>query len=151
MPIAAGEQVSSVADAARIVREGGVDLLRLHVSSVGGLTPARKLVALCELTGVGTAWHAPADVSPIGAAANVALDVTSPAFQIQEGHLYGPAVREVFPGTIVPVNGYLYPNQEPGWGIELDEAQAARHPPETHLHERWAARVRRPDGGLEAP
>ncbi|GLW10239.1 mandelate racemase [Microtetraspora sp. NBRC 13810] len=151
MPIAAGEQIGSVADAARLVRDGGVDLLRLHVSAVGGLTPARKLVALCELQGVGTAWHAPADVSPIGAAANVALDVTSAAFQIQEGHVYGDAVHEVFPGTISPRNAYLYPNQAPGWGIDLDETLAAKYPPRTHLHERWAAGVRRPDGGIEAP
>ncbi|GAA0380454.1 mandelate racemase [Acrocarpospora corrugata] len=151
MPIAAGEQVSSVADAARLVTGGGVDLLRLHVSAVGGLTPARKLTALCELMGVGTAWHSPADVSPVGAAANVALDVTSPAFQIQEGHVYADAVHEVFPGTIHPVNGYLYPNDAPGWGVDLDEAKAAEHPPVAHQHERWSARVRRPDGGIEAP
>ncbi|GAA3599594.1 D-galactonate dehydratase family protein [Nonomuraea rosea] len=151
MPIAAGEQLGSVTDAARLVREGGVDLLRLHVSAVGGLTPARKLVALCELAGVGTAWHSPADVSPVGAAANVALDVTTPAFQIQEGHVYGEAVHEVFPGTLRPRAGYLHPSDAPGWGIELDEVLAARYPPVTHLHERWAARVRRPDGGLEAP
>ncbi|MFD0731134.1 enolase C-terminal domain-like protein [Planotetraspora mira] len=151
MPIAAGEQVSSVTDAARLIRDGGVDLLRLHVSAVGGATPTRKLVALCELTGVGTAWHSPADVSPVGAAANVALDVTTPAFQIQEGHVYPDVVHEVFPGTLGPVNGYLYPNQAPGWGIDLDEKLAAEHPPLTHLHERWSTRVRRPDGGIEAP
>jgi mannonate dehydratase len=77
--------------------------------------------------------------------------VTTAAFQIQEGHLYAEAVHEVFPGTISPVNGYLYPNQEPGWGIDLDEDLAAKYPPTAHLHERWAARVRRPDGGIEAP
>ncbi|MGP4100661.1 enolase C-terminal domain-like protein [Nonomuraea sp. KM90] len=151
MPIAAGEQLGSVTDAARLIRQGGVDLLRLHVSSIGGLTPARKLVAMCELTGVGTAWHAPADVSPVGAAANLALDVTTAAFQIQEGHVYPDAVLETFPGTINPRQGYLYPHDTPGWGVDLDEKVAARHPPVTHLHERWAARVRRPDGGLEAP
>ncbi|MBB5867594.1 mannonate dehydratase [Allocatelliglobosispora scoriae] len=151
MPIAVGEQVASVADAARLVTSGGVDLLRVHISAIGGLTPARKLVALCELSGVGTAWHAPADVSPIGAAANVALDVSTPAFGIQEGHLWPDAVREVFPGALMPVNGYLYPSDQPGWGIDLDEAEAAKYPPSTHLHERWAARVRRPDGGIEAP
>ncbi|MEU8269582.1 enolase C-terminal domain-like protein [Sphaerisporangium sp. NPDC049002] len=151
MPIAVGEQVSSVADAARLVTGGGVDLLRVHVSAVGGLTPARKLVALCELTGVGTAWHAPADVSPIGAAANVALDVTTPAFAIQEGHVYNEATLAVFPGTLVPRGGYLYPNDAPGWGIDVDEAAAAGYPPVTHLFERWAATVRRPDGGIEAP
>jgi mannonate dehydratase len=151
MPIAVGEQVSSVADAARLVTSGGVDLLRLHISAIGGLTPARKLVALCELAGVGTAWHAPADVSPVGAAANVALDVSSPAFSIQECHVWPDAVRDVFPGALMPVGGYLYPSAAPGWGIEIDEVQAQKYPPATHQHERWASQVRRPDGGIEAP
>jgi mannonate dehydratase len=151
VPIAVGEQLSSVPDAARLVLAGGVDLLRVHVSAIGGLTPARKLVALCELTGVRTAWHAPADVSPIGAAANVALDVTSPAFGIQEAHAYPDVVHEVFPGTPAIRSGYLYPSDVPGWGIDLDEALAAKFPPEAHRHERWAARVRGPDGGLIAP
>ena len=52
-------------------------------AGLGGLTPARKLSALCELFAVRTAWHAPGDVSPVGAAANLALDVSSPAFGIQ--------------------------------------------------------------------
>ncbi|MEV4887912.1 enolase C-terminal domain-like protein [Nonomuraea sp. NPDC055795] len=151
MPIASGELVSSVTGAARLVTSGGVDYLRLHVSTVGGLTPARKLAALCELSGVRTAWHGPPDVSPVGAAANVTLDVTSPAFGIQEAHVYPETVHEVFPGTLRTVNGYLTPSDRPGWGIDLDERAALRHPPTTHLHERWAARVRRPDGGIEAP
>ena len=90
-------------------------------------------------------------MSPIGAACNVALDVSSPAFSIQEGHLWPDPVREVFPGTLDPRNGYLYPNDAPGWGIEVDEKAAAKYPAVTHLHERWSARVRRPDGGIEAP
>ena len=151
VPIAVGELLSSVTDAARLVTRGGVDVLRLHVSAIGGLTPARKLVALCELSGVGTAWHGPADVSPVGQAANVALDVTTPAFTIQEGHLYAEPVHEVFPGTLTPVDGYLFPSLEPGWGIDIDEKHADRYPPTTGGHERWAARVRRPDGGIEAP
>jgi mannonate dehydratase len=151
MPIAVGEQVSSVAEAAKLITGGGVDLLRLHVSAVGGLTPTRKLVGMCELLGVQTAWHAPADVSPIGAACNVALDVSTPAFGIQEGHLYPEPVHDVFPGTLHPVDGWLYPSDQPGWGVDLDEKQAAKYPPTALLHERWAARVRRPDGGIEAP
>jgi mannonate dehydratase len=151
VPIAVGEQLSSLTDAARLVQSGGVDLLRVHVSTVGGLSACRKLVALCELSGVRTAWHGPGDVSPIGVAANIALDVTTSAFGIQEAHLYAETTRAVFPGTPMPREGYLYPSPSPGWGVDLDEKQAAKYPPETGLHERWAAQVRRPDGGLESP
>ncbi|HEY2674360.1 MAG TPA: enolase C-terminal domain-like protein [Rugosimonospora sp.] len=152
VPIAVGEQVSSVTDAVRLVRDLGVDLLRLHLSAVGGLTPARKLTAMCELLGVCTAWHNPGDVSPIGAAANVALDVNTPAFGIQEAHVYGAAVHEVFPGTLVPSGGYLTPSDAPGWGVDLDERAAARFPaPSGGGFPAWASRVRRPDGGVEPP
>jgi mannonate dehydratase len=151
VPIAVGELVTSVPDAARLVTAGGVDLLRLHLSAIGGLTPGRKLADLCELSGVQTAWHGPADVSPVGCAANLALDLASPAFGIQEGHIYPEQVHEVFPGTAVVAGGYAYPSDEPGWGVDLDERRAALHPPVFGTHERWAARVRRPDGAIEAP
>jgi mannonate dehydratase len=151
VPIAVGELVSSVTDAVRLVRDLGVDLLRLHISAIGGLTPARKLTALCELLGVQTAWHAPGDISPVGAAANIALDVSSHAFGIQEAYLYTDRAIEVFPGTPVPVAGYVTPSNGPGWGVDLDERLAAKYPPRRFLHERWAARVRASDGGLAAP
>ncbi|WP_194923774.1 enolase C-terminal domain-like protein [Catenulispora pinisilvae] len=151
VPIAVGEQLGSVPDAVRLVRDGGVDLLRLHTSSVGGLTPTRKIVALCELLGVRTAFHSPGDISPVGVAANLAVDISTPAFGYQESHTYNDATHEVFPGTPVVREGHLYPSDAPGWGIELDESAAAKFPPVKFLHERWSAQVRRPDGGLEAP
>mgnify|MGYP002652616595 CR=1 FL=1 len=40
-------------------------------------------------------------------AAAVALDVTSPAFGIQEGHVYNEQTHEVFPGMIDIVDGWL--------------------------------------------
>lgn len=151
VPIAVGELTTSLTDAVRLVRDGGVDFIRSHISAVGGLTPARKLAALAELVGVKTAWHAPGDTSPIGAAANVALDVTSAAFGIQEGHVYNDATHEVFPGTIRIIDGWMYPNHSPGWGIDINEEAAGAYPAELSLHDAWAAGVRRPDGALEAP
>ena len=151
VPIAVGEQIGSVTDAVRLIRDGGVDLLRLHTSSVGGLTPTRKLVALAELVGVRTAFHSPGDISPVGVAANLAVDISTPAFGYQESHDYNDATHEVFDGTPVVHDGYLVPSPRPGWGVDLDERAAAQYPPSKFLHERWAAQVRRPDGGLEAP
>ncbi|MDX2970117.1 enolase C-terminal domain-like protein [Kribbella solani] len=151
VPLAVGELTTSMTDAVRLIRDHGVDFIRSHVSDIGGLTAARKLADLAELCGVRTAWHGPGDTSPIGAAANVALDVTSVAFGIQEGHLYNDATYEVFPGTLRIENGWLRPNETPGWGIDLDLEAAARYPAELSGHDEWAAGVRRPDGALEAP
>ncbi|WP_432989436.1 enolase C-terminal domain-like protein [Dactylosporangium sp. CA-233914] len=151
VPIAVGELTTSLSDAARLVLGGGVDFIRSHVSDIGGLTAARKIAAAAELVGVRTAWHGPGDTSPVGAAANVALDVTSPAFGIQEGHVYADAVHEVFPGTLRIERGWLRPNEAPGWGIDLDETAAARFPAGLSGHDAWAAQVRGRDGGLIAP
>jgi len=112
---------------------------------------ARRLSVLAELEGIRTAWHTPGDASPIAVAANVTLDVTSPAFGIQEVHEYDDRAREVFPGTLVVEDGWLRPSLEPGWGIDFDEAAARRYPAELSRHDVWAAGVRAPDGGLLAP
>jgi mannonate dehydratase len=149
VPIAVGELLSSVSVAVGLLQEHAVDYLRVHISAVGGLTPARKLAAMCELVGVQTAWHAPGDVSPIGAAANVALDVTTHAFGIQEGHTFADAVHDVFPGTLAAIRGFIAPSSDPGWGIELDERQAAKYPAVLSADSGWT--VRRPDGAVFAP
>jgi mannonate dehydratase len=151
VPLAVGELTTSFGDAVRLIRDGGVDFIRSHVSDIGGLTPARKLADLAEISGVRTAWHGPGDTSPIGAAANVALDVSSVAFGIQEGHIYNEATYEVFPGTLRIEDGWLRPNEAPGWGIDVDLEAAARYPAQLSGHDEWAAGVRRIDGALEAP
>lgn len=151
VPVAVGEQLSSMPAAVRMVRDLGVDFLRVHVSAIGGLTPARKLAVLCELLGVQTAWHSPGDVSPVGVAANIALDVSSHAFGIQECHVYNEATHEVFLGTPDVVDGSMSPSDRPGWGIEIDEVAAKRFPPSRFAFERWAVQVRGDDGALFAP
>ena len=151
VPIAVGELATSVTAAASLITTGSVDFIRCHISAIGGFTPARKIAALAEFFAVQTAWHAPGDTSPFAAAANVALDVTSPAFGIQEGHVFNEATHEVFPGTLRIVNGWIRPNEEPGWGIDLDEKKAAQYPAGLSGHDAWAAGVRGPDGGLRYP
>jgi mannonate dehydratase len=151
VPIAVGEQIGSVPDAVRLIRDGGIDLLRLHTSAIGGLTPTRKVTALAELLGVRTAFHSPGDISPIGVAANLAVDISTPAFGYQESHVYNDATLEVFPGTPVPVDGHLWPSDAPGWGVDLDETAAGAFAPEKFQFERWTAQVRGPDGALSAP
>jgi mannonate dehydratase len=61
-------------------------------------------------------------------AANLAVDVSTPAFGYQEPHIYNDATHEVFSGTPVVRDGYLWPSPEPGFGVDLGEKAASRFP-----------------------
>jgi mannonate dehydratase len=131
-----------------------IDFIRIHPSMIGGLTPARKVAALAEAFNVRSAWHGPGDLSPIGACCNITLDVTIPNFGVQEHTPFPDRVQEVFQGCPVIKNGYWYPNDAPGWGIEVNEAAAAKYPygsfekgERKDLNGGWGE-VRRRDGSI---
>lgn len=105
-----------------------IDYIRCHLSQVGGLSPARKIAVLAENFGVKTAWHGPGDVSPVGHMAQVTLDIAIPNFGIQEYSSFNDATQEIFHGCPVLKDGYLWVNETPGWGIEIDEKAAAKYP-----------------------
>src|SRR5438105_8810091 len=151
IPLAMGELFVNQAEYVPLIRDRLIDFIRVHVSDIGGLSMARKLAALCEFFGVRTAWHGPGDVSPVGHAANLQLDVACHNFGIQEQHVFGERTREVFPGCPEIREGMLWSNQRPGLGIDLDEALAARYPfPEHPLNGGWPP-VRRLDGTVIRP
>ncbi len=127
-PIAMGELFNSPHEWSPLISERLIDYIRVHVSQAGGLTPCRKMAILGEAFGVRTAWHGPGDVSPIGHAANVALDLVSYNFGVQEYSPFGETTREVFSGVPEFKDGYLYATEKPGWGIEVNEKAAAKYP-----------------------
>jgi len=127
-PIAMGELFNSPHEWNPLIGERLIDYMRMHVTQMGGFTPARKVAAFGELYGVKTAWHGPGDVSPFGHAANVALDLVCYNFGIQEYSPFGPTTREVFQGVPEMRDGYLYASEKPGWGIDVDEKAAAKFP-----------------------
>ena len=149
VPLAMGELFNSPHEWTGIITERLIDFIRVHLSQIGGLTPARKLAALAEAFGVRSAWHGPLDVSPVGHAANAHLDLAIWNFGIQEAVRFGDAMREVFPGAPSMKNGYMHVNEAPGWGVDLDETAAKKYP----LPERpgyWLP-VRRRDGTSVKP
>jgi len=153
-PLAMGELFNSPHEWNPLISERLIDYIRVHVSQAGGLTPCRKMAALAEAFGVKTAWHGPGDVSPVGHACNITLDLACANFGIQESVSFGETTREVFSGCPELKDGYLYANEAPGWGIEVDERAAAKYPfghRETGERERlnggWGE-IRRRDGTL---
>ncbi|MFI5757156.1 enolase C-terminal domain-like protein [Streptomyces sp. NPDC051569] len=151
VPLAVGELFSDVGQFLPLLEGPSIDFARIRIPTLGGLTPARKLAAFCELRGVRLAPHGPADVSPVAQAATLALDISSHAFGVQEAAAFKPPVAEVFPGTITARDGGLAPHETPGHGVDFDEAAARRHPvPEPLEHDRWAL-LRNTDGSVQRP
>ena len=148
-PLAMGELFNHPREWTPLVTRRQIDFLRMHVSQMGGITPARKVAVLGEMYGVRTAWHGPRDTSPVGHAANVHLDVAAINFGIQEFCGFNEAVYEVFPGAPQQRGGYLYVNDRPGLGIDVDEKAAAKYPCKNEVV-KWT-QARRPDGSLGRP
>jgi mannonate dehydratase len=148
-PIAMGELFTHPREWTPLITGSLIDFIRVHVSAIGGLTPARKLAALCEAFGVRTAWHGPGDVSPVGHAANLHLDLSVSNFGVQEWYGFSERIREVFPGCPELRNGYAYLNDRPGLGIDIDEALAARYPCVNRIPGWTLARL--PDGTSARP
>jgi mannonate dehydratase len=151
-PIAMGELFNNPNEYVPLIANRLIDFIRIHLSQIGGLTPARKVAAFCEFFGVRTAWHGPGDVSPVGHAANVHLDIATPNFGIQEGREFTQAERDVFPGCPELRDGAYHVTDRPGLGIDLDEAAARRYPltDDPPFDMRWG-NYRRRDGSVVKP
>ena len=96
-PIAMGELYNNPHEVIPMVKDRLLDFLRIHISQIGGITPARKLAALCEAFNVRTAWHGPGDTSPVGHAANLMLDLNSINFGFKNTQYLVTTPRRCFP------------------------------------------------------
>lgn len=148
-PIAMGELFNNPKEWDYLIAERLIDFIRVHISQIGGITPAKKLATFCEVFGVRTAWHGPGDVSPVGHAANIHLDLSTHNFGIQEWGIREGILNEVFPGTPVQKGGYVYANDKPGLGIDIDEKLAAKYPA-VNTVTTWT-QTRLPDGTQQRP
>jgi mannonate dehydratase len=148
-PLAMGELFNNPREWQPLISGKLIDFIRMHVSQMGGITPARHVTSLANSHGIRTAWHGPADTSPVGHAANLHLDLWAPNFGIQEWCRFSDLAGDLFPGLPDIRNGYMYPNDKPGLGIDVDEALAAKYPCEDFV-EAWT-QARLPDGSPARP
>ncbi|MEY4121545.1 MAG: hypothetical protein RLZZ457_383 [Pseudomonadota bacterium] len=162
VPLAQGELFNHPFEWRNLIAERLIDFIRVHLSQVGGITPGRKLQLFAEQYGVRTAWHGPGDMSPLAHAANIHIDLAARNFGVQEWsgteppnhviqELKGPreALLAVFPGLPEFRQGYVYANDKPGLGVEIDEREAAKYPCEVNVTT-WT-QTRLVDGSLQTP
>ena len=147
VPIAMGELFNNINEFKMPMVNQWFDYIRCHVSQIGGITPAMKIARLGEWFNVKTAWHGPGDVSPVGHAAHAHIDLAVWNFGIQEASIISEQSRAIFPGAPTMKNGYMYVNEVPGLGVEVNEKEASKYPIGTKSN--W--QVRKTDGTIIRP
>jgi mannonate dehydratase len=161
-PLAQGELFNNPSEWKFPITERLIDFIRVHLSQIGGITAGRKLQIFAEQFGLRTVWHGPDDMSPLAHAANIHIDLASRNFGVQEWsdteppnfviqELKGPrgALLDVFPSLPEFRNGYVYANEKPGLGVDINQMEAVKYPCENTVTT-WT-QTRLADGTLQTP
>jgi mannonate dehydratase len=141
-PLAIGEIFTSRWDCLPLFMNRWIDFIRMKPLHVGGITEARKILTLAEPFNVRSAMHGAGDIGPIAQAASASVQAVIPNFGVQEWTRYPEQAYEVVSGVCEMRNGYLYPNERPGLGMDVNETEAAKYP----YQQAYMPLVRRADG-----
>ena len=127
-PLAVGEVFNAIWDCKELIREQLIDYIRTTVVHAGGITHLRRIADLAALYHVRTGCHGATDLSPVCMGAALHFDTWVPNFGIQEYMRHSSETDEVFPHAYTFEDGFLYPGETPGHGVDIDEKLAARFP-----------------------
>lgn len=127
IPIAVGERLVGRAQFVPYFENRACHVIQPDLCHCGGLLEARKIAAMAEVYQMGVAPHNP--LGPVANAAALHFALSTPNFVIQEDMLTDVPWRwDVVKSNLETRDGYWLPCETPGLGIEVDEAQAAKHP-----------------------
>jgi mannonate dehydratase len=127
-PLAVGEVFNTIYDCQQLIQEQLIDYIRTTIVHAGGISHLRKIAALAEMYQVQTGSHGATDLSPVCMAAALHFDLSVHNFGIQEYMRHTPETDRVFPHSYSFREGFMHPGDAPGLGVDIDEAEAARHP-----------------------
>lgn len=106
-----------IEDAVTAEPQEGFRIIREHTT-----TP------LAELYHVRTGCHGATDLSPVTMASALHFDISINNFGIQEFMRHTEKTYEVFPNSYSFKDGYMYPGDEPGHGVDFNEELAKKYP-----------------------
>ncbi len=129
--ISAGERLYTRWDYKRMFDLMAADYIQPDISHAGGIMELKKIAAEAECRYIPFAPHNPS--GPVANAATLQLAATCPNFSILE-IMYSDAEwrKDVVNEQLVYKDGYMKIPDRPGLGIEIDEAECAKHPYKPH-------------------
>lgn len=128
-PIATGERLTGLHAFRDLFEKRAVSVVQPDLTHCGGFTEARRIAAFAEAYRVAMAPHNPQ--GPVSTAASIEFGFATPSYIICESVHADVPWREdvVSEGFIVEKKGRIVrPNSRPGLGIEINEAEVAKHP-----------------------
>jgi galactonate dehydratase len=128
-PMAAGERNTSIYEFREYIEHAGLSFVRPDIGLAGGFTHVRKICGMAEAHHQGILPHA----VPSGAIATMAhihLGISVPNWEAQE-HVDQNVdpVQQMVKRIPLVKEGWLYPFDEPGLGMEINDAFFATNPP----------------------
>ncbi len=133
-PIATGERLVGVHAFRELAEKRACSVWQPDITHCGGLSEARRIAALAEAYRVALAPHNPQ--GPVSTAASLEFGFATPSYVLCEAvHLDVPWRADVCTEcyTVQPEGRIVLPSDAPGLGIEINEAEVAKHPFEQEL------------------
>ena len=126
-PVVLGENFHELREFADLLKERVIDIVQPEPMHLGPST-SRKAFAVAEAYDALVACHQAQ--SPFCTAMNAQLHCSIPNFLIQENFddSFEPWTWDILSGVPRVQDGYLVPSDAPGWGVELNEEEALKHP-----------------------
>lgn len=130
--IAAGERLIGRRDFAEALKKRAFHIAQPDICHAGGLSETKKIATMCESAGIGVAPHNP--LGPIAGVAALHFGISTPNLIIQE-EMSGavPWYDAVVQWPIDRRPGRWDLPEKPGLGIEVNEAEIAKHPFEQEI------------------
>jgi mannonate dehydratase len=123
-PLAIGEVFNSVFDYQTLITEQLIDYVRSAVTHTGGISALKKIMDFASIYQIKSGFHGPTDISPVGQAAALHLDIAIHNFGIQEYMKHSDDTLQVFRTSYSFEDGLLHPGDNPGLGVEYDDELA---------------------------
>lgn len=125
-PILTGENLVLLAAFLPLLENQAVDLIAPDIQKCGGLLEAKRIASLADHYGISLAPHCIA--GPLGLVASAHLCATAANFVALEFHGQDvPFWNALVSGPEVIRNGNVTMSEQPGWGVELNEAVAREY------------------------
>lgn len=126
VPIAVGENLHTYYAFENFIVRGAADFIQPDVARAGGITEIKRITALAARHRVPISFHTWGDAVALAASVQLAAALKH-CIVMELDYTYNPLREELLSEPLTVKNGYLFPPENPGLGIELNHAALQRY------------------------